>query len=97
MQELKLYVWHETLVDYTAGVMFALASSKEEAAEVILREEGNVDSYEIYKALCSVREDPKKWKTMVKSGKVTTMILDLATEEPKIYEDPVGFAVWGGS
>jgi len=47
---LKLYVWEDVLCDYTCGVMFALASSVEEAREVILSN-GNYDS---------VREDLKK-------------------------------------
>lgn len=33
---LKLFVWEEVLTDYTDGVMFALAESKEEAMALIL-------------------------------------------------------------
>lgn len=33
---LKLFVWEEVLTDYTDGVMFSLASSKEEAIALIL-------------------------------------------------------------
>jgi hypothetical protein len=32
---MKLYVWHNTLSDYTSGVMFAMAHSVAEAREVI--------------------------------------------------------------
>jgi FtsZ-interacting cell division protein YlmF len=34
-KKLWLYVWNEVLVDYTSGVMFALAGSAEEARELI--------------------------------------------------------------
>lgn len=33
---MKLYVWEDVLYDYTAGCMFALASSVEEARAAIL-------------------------------------------------------------
>ena len=33
---LKLFVWEDVLTDYTDGVMFALAKSKEEAIALIL-------------------------------------------------------------
>lgn len=33
---LKLFVWEGVLTDYTDGVMFALAESKEEAMDLIL-------------------------------------------------------------
>lgn len=36
MTGLKLYVWEKVLVDYTDGVMFALASSAEEARAKVL-------------------------------------------------------------
>ena len=32
---LKLYVWEEVLIDYTAGAMWALAESEEEARALI--------------------------------------------------------------
>lgn len=34
---LALYVWHDSLTDYTHGVMFALAGSTAEAREQILK------------------------------------------------------------
>lgn len=37
MKKLKLYVWEDCLTDYTDGVMFALASSEDEAREQILK------------------------------------------------------------
>jgi hypothetical protein len=35
IKKLKLYVWEDVLVDYSSGVMFALASSAAEARELI--------------------------------------------------------------
>lgn len=35
-QDLQLFVWEEVLVDYTEGIMFALASSVDEARALIL-------------------------------------------------------------
>ena len=34
---LKLYVWDNVLCDYTGGVAFALASSPEEAKELLMK------------------------------------------------------------
>jgi hypothetical protein len=34
-KKLKLYVWEEVLCDYTCGIAFALAETKEEALELI--------------------------------------------------------------
>ena len=35
MDKLKLFVWEGVLTDYTDGVMFALAETKEEAKDII--------------------------------------------------------------
>lgn len=35
---LKLFVWEDTLVNYTAGIMFALAENVEEARRIISEE-----------------------------------------------------------
>lgn len=35
-KKLKLYVWEDVLTDWSSGVMFALASSPDEARKVIL-------------------------------------------------------------
>lgn len=40
-KKLKLYVWEDVLTDWTSGVMFALASSPDEARKVILKKSGN--------------------------------------------------------
>ena len=44
---MKLYVWHDSLIDYTAGVMFALANSVEEAREMIKLECSYVPEWEL--------------------------------------------------
>lgn len=36
-KKLKLYVWEDVLTDYTSGVMFALATSVDEARNLILK------------------------------------------------------------
>jgi len=35
MNDMKLYVWQDVLYEYEAGIMFALASSVEEARELL--------------------------------------------------------------
>ncbi|MHA1288106.1 MAG: hypothetical protein ACTSPB_11950 [Candidatus Thorarchaeota archaeon] len=57
MSEWKLYVWTEVLCDYTCGMAFAIARSKEEAYEayeallgVYIKEEligGKLKTYEL--------------------------------------------------
>jgi len=37
MKKLKLYVWEDVLEDYTPGIMFALATSVDEARILLLR------------------------------------------------------------
>ena len=37
---LKLYVWENVLMDYTSGVMFALARSPDHARKLCLKEYG---------------------------------------------------------
>lgn len=56
---MKLFVWEDVLIDYTGGVMFALADSVEEARAAILKEND----------FSTVREDlqqePKVYETVV--------------------------------
>lgn len=40
-KNLKLYVWEDVLSDYTDGIMFALAESKEEAMAIIISKAEN--------------------------------------------------------
>lgn len=37
MSELKLYVWENVLEDYTSGIAFAIAPSKDEALRLIAK------------------------------------------------------------
>ena len=46
-QPLKLYVWHDSLTDWTSGVMFALASGPEEARAAIRAARGSVPKHEL--------------------------------------------------
>jgi len=68
MGELKLFVWHDVLCDYTCGVMFALAHDVDEAREAVLAH------------------------SELQGMRVTQDI----NKEPKVYDTPAGFAVWGG-
>lgn len=43
-RKLKLYVWERVLTDYTDGIMFALASSANEARELIIEESGGLQT-----------------------------------------------------
>ena len=58
-KKMKLYVWEGVLVDYSPGVMFAVATSAEEARQVILKDhnlpsvqkdlKGTPDEYDLSK------------------------------------------------
>ena len=39
MKKLKLYVWENVLTDYTDGIIFALASTVEEARAKVLKKD----------------------------------------------------------
>jgi hypothetical protein len=36
-KKLKLYVWEDVLTDYTSGIMFALATSSDEARHLLIK------------------------------------------------------------
>lgn len=55
-KQLKLFVWHECLTDYTDGVMFALAYDEEGARKAILANGG--------KGMRSVERDLKATPTV---------------------------------
>lgn len=58
--DLKLFVWHEVLLNYDYGVMFALAHTGEEAQQVIRRDRMDwVDVHEIYEKPPEIVTDPK--------------------------------------
>jgi hypothetical protein len=56
--EMKLYVWHDSLTDYTEGVMFAYASSTAEARKLILQDCSYVPKEQL-------NEDPSIYETPV--------------------------------
>lgn len=49
---LKLYVWENVLTDYTDGVMFALATSPEQARELLLKNCSYIPD-------CDLNKEPK--------------------------------------
>jgi hypothetical protein len=57
---IKLYVWEEVLVDYTDGVMFALATSADEARQIIMEESGGLPSVEL-----DLEQEPKEYTDKV--------------------------------
>lgn len=46
---LNLYVWEDVLIDWSDGIMFALASSEEEARKLILEKCGQVPAHDLNK------------------------------------------------
>jgi len=54
-KKLKLYVWEDVLVDYTAGIMFAMAYDEEGARRAILRSGGKG----LYGVETDLRKKPK--------------------------------------
>ena len=56
---LKLYVWEGVLVDYTSGIMFALATSVGEARKLILNES---DTFTVKRDL---KKEPAVYTTKV--------------------------------
>lgn len=73
MKKLKLYVWENVLINYTDGIMFALAENADHARKLICEYVG-------------VKEDNTN----------STVVEDLKSQ-PKVYDAPVGYAVWGGA
>jgi hypothetical protein len=81
MNNLKLFVWHDVLADYTSGVMFALAENVEDAREAVLI---GYHGKKLY-------EELKERNKLI--GRTVWEDLQL---EPNVYDSSVGFAVWGG-
>ena len=82
MKKLKLFVWHDVLTDYTSGVMFALAPTVEEARIQIVMVQDAKTREEAVRRLAG-------------EGYQNQVMQDLR-QEPKVYDAPCGFAVWGG-
>ncbi len=57
---LRLYVWSQTLCDYSCGVMFAFASSPDKARKAIVKAMGDYDG--VHRDLTSEPEVVTKTK-----------------------------------
>jgi hypothetical protein len=68
VKRLKLFVWQDVLVDWTSGIIFALAENENQAREMV------VANY---------------------SG-TTEIVCREMGKPPEVYDEPVGFALWGG-
>lgn len=79
-KKLKLFVWENVLTDYTSGIIFALATSVENARKVIC------ESQKIDYKTGGVPNNPNY---------VSQVWQDIQTE-PQVFSKPVGFCVWGG-
>lgn len=49
MNKLKMYVWEDVLRDYTWWMMVALAHSKEEAREMLIKKCNHIRPEDLYK------------------------------------------------
>lgn len=58
MNDLKLYVWHDVLTDWTSGVMFALAKDARQARRLILAQEDSPQVRRDLKAKPTVYKTP---------------------------------------
>ena len=80
----RLYVWEDVLADYTSGIMFAIASSVEEARILILKEYDE-DAANIAK------RNPYDERLSTNS-----MWNDLFNQKPIVLNKKQGFYCWGG-
>lgn len=67
MKNLKLYVWEGFCPDYTDGLAFAIASSQEEAEEMILKIAGSSSEHADW-GTCSVHRLDRKIAKSVCGG-----------------------------
>jgi hypothetical protein len=82
--KLRLYVWENVLIDYTDGIMFALAESVEQARELC------------YQAQWGKDHPPGDTYTQaIAASDKYSCAYDLL-KEPRIVESAEGFVVWGG-
>lgn len=65
--KLMLYVWEGVLTDYTSGMAFAIAESKEEAAKIAAHGTDYVER-ELLSSDCEVNELTEKFGTHVYGG-----------------------------
>jgi hypothetical protein len=86
----KLYVWENVLMDYTSGIMFALANSIDEARMLIAKkyhEECRSWDEEKANRLCEYVEG--------EYGRCK-VCYELQRYKPQVFDTPVGFYLWGG-
>jgi hypothetical protein len=97
---MKLYIWEDVLVDWSSGVIFALAENEEEAREVVALSEYNSKSM-----LCTRDVYLEKYRTWRKGNRVygiyPSNALPTSWEEtvksPVVYDKPIGYMQWGGA
>jgi hypothetical protein len=80
--DLKLYVWDEVLCDYTCGIIFALARDENEARNQV--KQNICETYGYKGERCD-----EYWERSTENREMVS--------DPDVYDEPVGFAVWGGS
>lgn len=60
-KKLRLFVWEDVLVDYTSGIMFALAHDVDEARAEILKHTNYVNEYDLAREPTHVVDEPRGW------------------------------------
>jgi hypothetical protein len=98
---MKLYVWENVLIDWSSGVIFALAENEDEAREVVALTE-----YNPALMMCTRDEYLDKYRAW-RQGKVVSGIYPNPTalptswgetqKQPDVYEEPFGYMQWGGA
>lgn len=67
MTKLKLFIWHEVFCDYTCGIAFAIAETKEEAITLITKEQ-EYNKNELEQKEPEVHPIDKKYGCMIWGG-----------------------------
>ena len=93
---MKLYVWEGVLTDYSSGVIFALASSVDEARVMVRRAESTPERTDSKGRAWPAFVHPDEECSGGLEDYVCAVCRDIRTA-PGVYNSPVGFAVWGGS
>lgn len=96
MSALKLFVWDGVLVDYTSGVMFALAEDANQARDAICPGWTAAEAAIVGGANPDRPFGPQPGVNGGAGYCASIMHEDLRGE-PKVYESTVGFSCWGGS
>lgn len=86
---LKLFVWHDSLYDYTPGVIFALAHNVDEARKKVL-EKGRQDTMEFRE---KYQKERSEYPCTYDKGYELILAMQ---DEPSVYDCPVGFYLNGG-